>query len=114
MSRNTFDRLVSLLADDPIFESQGKKPQRHVKVQLAAFLLRYGNRGSNAFSVARNLDIGEGVVFNYCQRVSKAVRKLRNRFLTWPNETCKAEISQFIENRSGFHLCLGSGDGNLL
>jgi hypothetical protein len=114
MSRNTFDRLVSLLADDPIFELQGKKPQWHVKVQLAAFLLCYGNCGSNAFSVVRNLDIGEGVVFNYCQRVSKAVHKLHNHFLTWPNETCKAEISQFIENRSGFHLCLGSGDGNLL
>jgi len=114
MGRDTFDRLVCLLADDPIFESRGKKPQRHVKVQLSAFLLRYGNRGSPAFSVARNLNISEGVVFDYCGRVSKAVRKLRSDFLVWPNEARKAAISQFIENQSGFRLCIGSGDGSLL
>jgi len=114
MSRNTFDKLVALLANDPIFQSQGKKPQWHVKVQLATFLLHYGVRGSNAFSVERDLGISEGVVFNYCRRVSKAVRKLPHQFLTWPNETRKAEISHFIENQSGFHLCLGSGDGSLL
>ena len=114
MSRNTFDKFVALHADDPILQSIGKKPQQHVKFQLAAFLLHYGVCGSNAFSVERALGISEGVVFDHCQRVSKAVRKLRHQFLTWPNETCKAEISHFIENQSGFHLCIGSVDGILL
>ncbi|KIM79609.1 hypothetical protein PILCRDRAFT_89993 [Piloderma croceum F 1598] len=82
--------------------------------ELSAFLLRYGNRGSPAFSVVRDLNISEGVIFDYCGRVSKAVRKLHSKFLVWPNEACKAEISQFIENQSGFHLCIGSGDGSLL
>src|SRR5882762_4160275 len=114
MSRTTFDRLVALLANDPIFESRGKKPQRHVKVQLAAFLTRYGKRGSGAFDIGRNLNIGEGVVYDYCRRISKAVRKLRNQFLGWPDKTRKVEVSHFIENKSGFRLCLGSGDGSLV
>ena len=82
--------------------------------QLAAFLLCYGVHGLNAFNVERALGISEGVVFDYCWRVSKAVCKLHHQFLTWPNEIHKAEISHFIENQSGFHLCLGCGDGSLL
>jgi len=62
----------------------------------------------------RNLNISESVVFDYCRRVSKAVRELRSEFLVWPNKPCKAEISQFIENQSGFCLCIGSDDGSLL
>ena len=114
MGRNTFDKLVCLLADDPIFESQGKKPQRHVKVQLAAFLLRYGNCGSNTFIVERNLNISEGSVFDYCRRVVKAVRRLCSQFLGWPGESCKTEISQYIENQSGFPNCIGCCDGSLI
>ena|SRR5882762_137516 len=113
MSCKTFEKFIQLLADDLIFESQGTKPQQHVKVQFAAFLLHYGNHGSNAFHLTRNLGIGEGTVYTYCQRVSKAVCKLHNQFLGWPDEARKTEISQFLENQSGFCLCLGSGDGSL-
>ena len=114
MGRKTFDRLVALLADDPIFESRGNKPQHHVKVQLAAFLLRYGNRGCDVFDIGRKLGIGEGTVYDYCRRVSKAVRKLRSKFLCWPDPIRKAEISNFIADAIGFWLCLGSGDGSLV
>jgi hypothetical protein len=114
MGCNTFNRLVALLADDQIFQSQGKKPQRHVKIQLAAFFTRYGQRASLAFHVGRNLDIGDGTIYDYCQRVTKALCKLRHDFLGWPNETRKDEISNFIEEKSGFHLCIGSGDGSLI
>jgi hypothetical protein len=67
LSRSTFDRLVALLANNPIFTSRGKHPQRHVKFQLAAFLMRYGRLGSSALSVAMELSIGEGTVFLYCK-----------------------------------------------
>jgi hypothetical protein len=114
LSRATFDRLVAVLANNPIFISKGRKPQRHVKVQLASFLLRYGDRGSNAFKVCRNLNIGEGTVFLYCRRVTRAIRQLRSKYLGWPDDPRKIEISNAIENRSGFYLCLGSGDGSLI
>lgn len=114
MSRDTFDRIVNLLADNLIFQSQGRKPQRHVKFQLAAFLLRYGRRGSDAFVVSRDLGIGAGTVFLYCQRVSRALRQLQPQFLGWPDEDRKTVISTAISEQSGFDYCLGSGDGSLI
>ena len=39
ISCDVYDRLVAVLADNSIFLSKGTKPQAHVKVQLACFLL---------------------------------------------------------------------------
>jgi len=114
LSRSTFDRLVALLADNPIFISRGKRPQRHVKFQLAAFLMRYGRLGSSALAVAMELSIGEGTVFLYCNRVSRALRQLKSRFLGWPDPARKEVISTVIEQAAGFQKCLGSGDGCLI
>ncbi|KAG2368625.1 hypothetical protein BDR07DRAFT_1582019 [Suillus spraguei] len=72
VGRDTFDRLVAKLADNPIFTSTGTKPQRHVKYQLGCFLFRYGMRGSDSLQVAKELAIGHDSVFKYCRRVSKA------------------------------------------
>ncbi|KAG2137587.1 uncharacterized protein EDB93DRAFT_759169 [Suillus bovinus] len=41
VGRDTSDRLVAKLADNPIFTSTGTKPQRHVKYQLGCFLFRH-------------------------------------------------------------------------
>lgn len=90
------------------------RPQRHVKFQLAAFLLRYGRLGSSALSVAMELSIGEGTVFLYCKRVSRALRQLKSRFLGWPDSARKQVISEAIEHAAGFPKCLGSGDGCLI
>ena len=114
LSRDTFDRLVHLLADNPIFISKGKRPQRHVKFQLACFLIRYGHRGSDSLSVATQLSIGEGTVFLYCKRVCRAIRQLRPRFLQWPDDEQKGMISDFIETWSGVWKCLGSCDGSYI
>ena len=114
LSRSTFDQLVALLADNPIFISRGLRPQRHVKFQLSAFLMRYGQLGSSALAVAMELSIGEGTVFLYCNRVSRALRQLKSRFLGWPDPARKEVISTVIEQAAGFQKCLGSGDGCLI
>jgi hypothetical protein len=57
ISRTTFDSLVARLEDDPIFQSSGRKPQRPVKFQLAAFLRRYSMCGSDSLQVAKELGI---------------------------------------------------------
>ena len=44
----------------------------------------------------------------------KAVRRLCSQFLGWPGESCKTEISQYIENQSGFLNCIGCCDGSLI
>lgn len=66
-----FDCLVHILAPNPIFHSPQKK-QHHVKFQLAAFLIWYGQQGSDTLDVAAKLSIGHGTVHNYCRRVSQA------------------------------------------
>lgn len=85
-----FDRLVCLLTQNPLFESQGKKPQRPIKYQLGAFLVRYGHRGSNTLDAAQQLALGHGTVEKYCYHVSKALRhwQLKGRYLAWPAQVC--------------------------
>jgi hypothetical protein len=106
-----FDRLVHILAPNPIFHSP-RKQQRHVKFQLAAFLVRYGQQGSDTLDVAAKLSIGHGTVYNYCKRVSRAIRELGPQYLQWGNQDRKAVVSTAIEAQSGFPKCLGSGDGS--
>ena len=114
MGRNMFDRLVHLLAENPIFISSGKKPQRPVKYQLGAFLVRYGHRGSDTLDAAKRLALGHGTVEKYCHRVSKALRQLKTQYLSWPSEVQRLAIALAIENQSGFPKCVGSGDGSLI
>lgn len=110
MSRDMFDRLVFMLASNTIFHSP-KKKQRHVKYQLAAFLLRYGQRGSDTLDVACKLGLGLGTVHLYCRRITRALRELRGHHVGWLGDDRKQLVSQRIEARSGFPKCLGSGDG---
>jgi hypothetical protein len=112
IGREMFDKLVFILSKNPIFQSTNpSKPQRHVKFQLATFLLCYGHRGSDAFQVMHKLGIGQGSVYNYCRRVVRAIRELRDEYVGWPSEERKEEIKRAIFERSGFRECLGSGDG---
>ena len=103
---------MAVLADNPIFLSKGTKPQAHVKVQLACFLLRYGTRGSDIPNVVDKMDVGEGSVTNHSRRISRGVRELGPHFLKWPDDNRQAVISDNIEAKSGLWLCLGSGDGS--
>ena len=108
-----FDHLVYSLAPNPIFHSpRSPKKQRHVKFQIAAFLIRYGQRGSDTLDVAVKLSIGHGTVHNYCRRVSRAIHALGPRYLNWGNPERKEVVSRAIEAKSGFPKCLGSGDGS--
>ena len=114
MSRNTFDKLVDLLGKDPVFISKGRKPQCAVQYQLAAFLWRYGSEGSDAIAVANKLGIGEGTVFLYCKRVTRALRKIGLTVLTWGNNGRHQETADFIKDNFGFEGCIGIVDGSLI
>ncbi len=114
VGRDTFDRLVALLAQNPIFDSTGRKPQRHVKYQLAAFLFRYGRLGTDSLDVAQKLGIGHGTVVLYCKRVVRALRELRTQCLPWPGEARRTQTADTIELKSGFPMCVGTCDGSLI
>ncbi|KAJ3738583.1 hypothetical protein DFH05DRAFT_1408694 [Lentinula detonsa] len=82
MSWSMFDRLVFILAPNTIFRSP-KKKQRHMKYQLATFLIQYGQRGSDVLDVASQLGPRLGTVHLYCRRVTRALRELRSHHLGW-------------------------------
>ncbi|KAJ7154412.1 hypothetical protein C8R43DRAFT_1126492 [Mycena crocata] len=114
IGRNMFDYLVKELAENTIFHSTGRRPQRHVKYQLGCFLIRYGTIGSDTLGTAQKLSVGFGTVFLYCRRVTRAIRELRPRFLGWPPPERKAVIRKHIKDASGFPKCLGAEDGSLI
>lgn len=92
----------------------GRKPQRHVKYQLGAILVRYALRGSDTLWTAQTLGIGFGSVFNYCRRVSRAIQELRDHFLGWPSPPHKEVIATAVCAKTGFWKCIGSMDGLLV
>ncbi|KAJ6528964.1 hypothetical protein B0H19DRAFT_1274585 [Mycena capillaripes] len=114
VGRDMFDYLVEQLSFNLIFQSRGRRPQRHVKYQLGCFLFRYGTIGSDTLWTSQKLSIGLGTVFLYCRRVTHAIRELRHRYLGWPTPERKAVIKQYIKDTSGFEKCLGAGDGSLI
>lgn len=114
VGRTTFDRLVHLLEQNPIFQSTGRKPQRPVRYQLACFLLRYGTRGADALQAAHKLGVGFGTVFLYCRRVVRALRELGMGVVTWGDENRLRQVATHIMGRSGIPDCVGMLDGSLV
>lgn len=114
MNRVTFDAIVELLQQDPIFQSKGRKPQRPVAFQFACFLMRFGSMGADARSAAHKMGIGFGTVFLYCRRVSKALRRLGIRYASWGGVERRERTAENIERDSGFPNCIGLIDGSLV
>jgi hypothetical protein len=110
MSREAFDHVHDLIKDDEEFISDGNRPQREVKIQLAAFLVRVGN--TSAQKTGDVTGISEGAVYLYCERVQRALRRLRERFLHWPSEERRNILKDEMAER-GFDGCIGICDGSL-
>jgi hypothetical protein len=108
------DWLVGVLSQNPIFQSHGRRPQRHVKYQLGCFLVRYGAIGSDTLGTAQKLSIGFGTVFLYCRRARRALRELRSTRVGWPTPGRKLPIKTHIKDVFGFSRCLGAGNGSLV
>ena len=112
MDRESFQYVLDLIEDDPVFVSTNPlKPQRPARHQLATFLCRVGS--TSAIKTSTVMGIAEGTVFLYVDRVSKALRRRREDHLAWPGE----ERRQFLSDRGaeyGFPGYIGSGDGCLI
>lgn len=114
MGRPMFEKLVMKLEENPIFVSQGRKPQRPVRYQLATFLIRYGTRGSDAMNAAKKMGIGLGSVWLYCRRVTRALRELGVKAISWGDENRHNTTAAIIEELSGLPDCIGIIDGSLI
>ncbi|TFK58518.1 hypothetical protein BDN72DRAFT_912609 [Pluteus cervinus] len=114
LGRTTFHKLVLLLEKNPIFQSTGRKPQRPVYYQLATFLIRYGSYESDGSKTAVLLGIAEGSVWNYCRRVSRALRIIGLQVITWGDENRQQEVSHALHGLLGLGDCIGIIDGTLI
>ncbi|KAK4701021.1 nuclease HARBI1, partial [Phenoliferia sp. Uapishka_3] len=117
MSKTTFDKLVILLSTDErcafIFQSKGRKPQKPVYIQLAAFLFYHGRTNAHHLLVSFPLDLGHGSPTNYRRRVCLALRLIKESFVKWPSKAKRARQAEDF-GASGFVGVLGAVDGTLI
>ena len=111
MDRDAFWDLHQHIRNDPVFVSNGRRPQRPPLIQLATFLCYVG--GESGIKTAAFCATAEGTVWLYIRRVTRAVRKLRDLFISWPSYSERDNISMRMGNL-GFPGCLGSCDGSYL
>ncbi|PIL29432.1 hypothetical protein GSI_08374 [Ganoderma sinense ZZ0214-1] len=111
VSPSTFDRLVSRLAEDPVFSNNSENPQMPVETQVAIALWRFGRYGNSASlqHAANWAGCGKGTVDLVTRRVMTAV--LRSSFLEeyicLPTEEEKAKAKEWVES----HSCKAWRDG---
>ena len=111
MSRASFWHLHDIIAGDSIFVSKGRRPQRPVSIQLAAFLIKYGSLSMT--KTAGVVSIAEGTVHLYCSRVCRALRNVRDQHLSWPGQRRRAFLKEEMA-KWGFPGCIGIVDGTLI
>jgi hypothetical protein len=80
----TFDALVDLIEDDPIFHSDNNNQQLPVRYQLAIALYRFGHFGNAASveSIAQWAGCSAGTVFSCTRRVMVAITGLHDDAFT--------------------------------
>ena len=115
MHRDSFKRIVSLIRNHPVFQSNGKKKQTPVEYQLLVFLYYIGTAGSGASSpwCRQVFGIGRGTCNSYRMRVVTALRSLRDRVITWPDRRERIRIAKRFRDKYDFINCIAVANGTL-
>ncbi|CAG8824206.1 17292_t:CDS:1, partial [Dentiscutata erythropus] len=113
VSKETFWYIEGLIHNDPGFSNKSKILQRPVWQQLAVTLERLGCNGNGASvgRFARQWGLGIGTVIKYTKRVITAINSIGDNYVQWPNSFERQQISNRIEQSSGFKGCVGFLDG---
>jgi len=101
MSKSTFNKLVNKICGHEVFQSTGRKSQRPPEFQLAVTLQRLGSK-CDIFEIASKFGISEGSVSKYQERVTKAIKSLKQQYIVWPQDSYKEEVKQGFEDICGF------------
>jgi hypothetical protein len=115
---HTFDFLVTLIEDDPVFHNNSNVPQLPVSYQLAIVLFRFGHYGnaSSAAKVAQWAGCSAGNMVKATRRIMSAFLPLHDRAVCWPTEDEKWEASNWVEDASCevWHPGFAMVDGTLI
>jgi hypothetical protein len=109
---DTFDSLVSLLLDNPVFSNQSNCPQLPVHLQLSVFLFRAGHYGNAASpeDAAQWAGISVGAVEKCTDRVIVALLSLHDDAVHFPDADHREQAKTFVEE----HTCAEWRNGFLL
>jgi hypothetical protein len=114
VSRKNFQRILLLIEDHPVFyptEKRGNK-QAPVMHQLMVFL-RFVGTGDSQSDQRLVFHIGYGTTGLYRDRVTKALRSLKDRFITWPDAQERFELGYEANVRYSIPHCVAIADGTL-
>ena len=117
MTKESFDKLLSLIDDHPVFSNNSSCPQKPPKYQFQVTLYHYGGGATGSrMRTAIQFGIGEGTVHLYVRRVTEAILALQREYIRWPepNSPEYAEIVGRHQLEYGFPNCLGFVDGTLV
>jgi len=88
MSRESFEYLVELIQDDPVFKKPHRGPeQAPVKHQLMVLLKFLGTEGggSSKHDMRSIFLLGCRTIAEYCDRSVQAIRNLKDKVVKWPD-----------------------------
>lgn len=114
VSKRTFWAIVELIQPNEVFVSRGRRRQRPVYHQLAAFLIKYGSMGSRSTFTSLLTSVGDGTVPIYVKRVTHALRFLGLTSVGWPTAERKREIKAAFQDMCGLDGIVGVLDGTLI
>ncbi|KAH9913822.1 uncharacterized protein BXZ73DRAFT_55313, partial [Epithele typhae] len=101
---STFDRLVTRIQDDPIFQNESHHSQMPVDKQIAIALYRFGHYGNAAGlqAIANWAGCGKGTVDIITRRVMSAILRpsFRLQAIRYPTEEEREEAKTWVEKRS--------------
>ncbi|RPB01155.1 hypothetical protein L873DRAFT_1677808, partial [Choiromyces venosus 120613-1] len=113
MNRESFNVLVTLIRDDPIFTNNSQNSQASIEIQLASTLYFLGSAGASVIRSAAQLGIGEGTIQLYCDRCISALVHRVPQFVKRPKPGSQDfwQMRKLVEDSSGFPGCVGFLDG---
>ena len=115
LRRESFFSLLDLIKEDPVFLQSRYKKSRPASHQLLVFLYRIGREGVGASLSALStfFKLGKGTLRKYILNSLKAILKLKDSVIYWPNEEEKEKMKLRLA-AYGFHNCIGIIDGTFI
>ncbi|XP_039949710.1 protein ALP1-like [Bactrocera tryoni] len=110
-----FRRILEYIKDSSVFNTNSSGAQLALNLQLKIVLFRLGSSGDGLSirKVASLFGVDDGgTIQNITKRVFKAILRLKEKFLFWPNENERLEI--VTATRKEMPGCIGYIDGSEL
>lgn len=116
VDRESFQLILDEIKDHRVFKKRDKgRRQTDVKIQLLIFLYFLGVEGSGGSNngMRNTFGVSYGFADDCRTRVAKAICSLKSKYVYWPDEEERKEISRAFYNTSDISNCIGVIDGTL-